>query len=159
MAKEQEETRKSEAGFFCPAYVGLRCVLLIMVLEGHYWFEATSNRSLNILTFASPSLAFFETEMQTLLTQIISQDLSAHKYIREFEHLYKKKFYNEKSGSHFLQLIKNIWKLSNRNELGKIHKIAQKPVEFENQLNMLQLNKRVKDSRDSGGKVRLPLVF
>ena len=54
VAKEQQETRKSEAGFFCPAYVGLRCVLLIMVLEGHYWFEATSNRSLNILTFAVP---------------------------------------------------------------------------------------------------------
>lgn len=47
-------TKISEAGFFCPSYVGLRCVLLLMVLEGHYWFDATSDSRLHPLTFAVP---------------------------------------------------------------------------------------------------------
>jgi hypothetical protein len=127
--------------------------------EQNMRLKAMKSLYLNVLTFTSPSVAFFETEMQTLVTQIISQDLSARKYIREFENLYKKKFYNEKSGSHILQLIKNIWKLSHRHELGKVHKISQKPVEFENQLNMLLLNKRFKETRDADSIVRLPLVF
>lgn len=114
---------------------------------------------LNVLTFSSPNVAFFETEMHTLLTQIISQDLSAHKYIREFEQLFKKKFYNEKSVSHIMQMIKNIWKMSNRHELDKMHKMAQKPIEFENQLNMLHLNRREKGYLELWIKIRLPLVF
>jgi peptidoglycan/LPS O-acetylase OafA/YrhL len=44
----------SEAGFFCSAFVGLRAVLLLIVLEGHYWFEATGDPRLNVLTFAVP---------------------------------------------------------------------------------------------------------
>lgn len=54
MTEEPQDKKVSEAGFFCPAYVGLRCVLLLMVLEGHYWFEATSNSQLHPLTFAVP---------------------------------------------------------------------------------------------------------
>lgn len=54
MPESSPKEKVSEAGFFCPAYVGLRCVLLIMVLEGHYWFDATSNTQLHILTFAVP---------------------------------------------------------------------------------------------------------
>ena len=49
-----EGERKSEAGFFCPAYVGLRCFLLVVVLEGHYWFEAVKDPRLTPLTFAVP---------------------------------------------------------------------------------------------------------
>lgn len=45
---------RSEAGFFCPAYVGLRCLLLLVVLEGHYWFEVYPDPRLTPLTFAVP---------------------------------------------------------------------------------------------------------
>lgn len=48
------DKRASEAGFFCPAYVGLRCILLLAVLEGHYWFEATGDTRLHPLTFSVP---------------------------------------------------------------------------------------------------------
>lgn len=51
---EEGENRTSEAGFFCPAYIGLRCVLLLVVLEGHYWFEAAPDPRLTPLTFAVP---------------------------------------------------------------------------------------------------------
>lgn len=44
---------RSEAGFYCPAYVGLRCLLLLAVLEGHYWFESAHAR-VGYLTLAVP---------------------------------------------------------------------------------------------------------
>lgn len=44
----------SEAGFYCPAYVGLRCVLLLAVLQGHYWSEVVGGANLHPLTFAVP---------------------------------------------------------------------------------------------------------
>ena len=47
-------SQTSEAGFFCSAYVGLRCFLLVMVLEGHYWFDATGDTRLHVLTFSVP---------------------------------------------------------------------------------------------------------
>ncbi len=51
---EQNPEKVSEAGFFCPAFVGVRCLLLFAVLEGHYWFEATSDVRVHPLTFAVP---------------------------------------------------------------------------------------------------------
>lgn len=53
-SEPHHKAKRSEAGFFCSAYVGLRCVLLLMVLEGHYWFDATSDSRLHPLTFAVP---------------------------------------------------------------------------------------------------------
>ena len=54
MSGEPEQEKTSEAGFFCPAYVGLRAVLLLVVLEGHYWSDATRDIRVHILTFAVP---------------------------------------------------------------------------------------------------------
>lgn len=67
------EPRNSEAGFFCPAYVGLRCVLLMAVLQGHYWFEATSDSRVHPLTFAVP--CFF-----ALSGYLISHTLFAYEH-------------------------------------------------------------------------------
>lgn len=45
-----EKSDRSEAGFFCPAYVGLRTILLVAVVEGHYWFEQFPQSRVGILT-------------------------------------------------------------------------------------------------------------
>lgn len=50
----QASGRNSEAGFYCPAYIGLRGVLLLAVLQGHYWYESRPDLPLGILTFAVP---------------------------------------------------------------------------------------------------------
>lgn len=49
-----ELKKASEAGFFCPAYVGLRAALVLIVLEGHYWFEIYPIPQITPLTFAVP---------------------------------------------------------------------------------------------------------
>lgn len=54
MSGSGEKRRTSEAGFFCPSYVGVRCFLLLFVLEGHYWFEEYRIPELTPLTFAVP---------------------------------------------------------------------------------------------------------
>jgi peptidoglycan/LPS O-acetylase OafA/YrhL len=48
------DTAQSEAGFFCPAYVGLRCILLLAVLQGHYWFESFPHSRIGALSLAVP---------------------------------------------------------------------------------------------------------
>jgi hypothetical protein len=121
--------------------------------------KAMKSLFLNVLTFLEPNVYLFEMDMQTLLTQIISGDISAHRFIRDFEQKFKREFYNERSISHILQLVRNIWQLSNKSQLGKIHKICQRAVDFENQLNMVNLTKRGNESKEDWSQVRLPLIF
>ena len=45
---------RSEAGFHCPAYVGLRCWLLLLVMQGHYWFEHYPNSWIGNLSLTVP---------------------------------------------------------------------------------------------------------
>lgn len=45
---------KSEAGFYCPSYVGLRFFLLLAVLEGHYWFEKFPGTRVGALSLSVP---------------------------------------------------------------------------------------------------------
>ena len=54
MESEPQATSKSQAGFFCPAYVGLRCFLVMLVMEGHYWFEKFPTRGFSMFSFAVP---------------------------------------------------------------------------------------------------------
>ena len=54
MSAPSPRERTSEAGFFCPAYVGLRCVLLMAVLEGHYWIETFPNSRVGTLSLSVP---------------------------------------------------------------------------------------------------------
>ena len=68
-----EVPQASEAGFFCPAYVGLRCVLLLAVLEGHYWSATVGSTPLQPLTFAVP--CFF-----VLSGYLISHTLFAYEH-------------------------------------------------------------------------------
>lgn len=44
----------SEAGFFCPAYVGLRFFLLMAVLEGHYWYDKFPGTRVGTLSLSVP---------------------------------------------------------------------------------------------------------
>ncbi|MBS2038576.1 acyltransferase [bacterium] len=46
--------QSSEAGFFCPAYVGLRCFLLFAVLEGHYWIETYPGSRVGSMSLSVP---------------------------------------------------------------------------------------------------------
>ncbi|MFN8613448.1 MAG: acyltransferase [Vulcanimicrobiota bacterium] len=46
--------QSSEAGFFCPAYVGLRCFLLLCVLEGHYWIETYPGSRVGSMSLSVP---------------------------------------------------------------------------------------------------------
>lgn len=54
MEEESKNEKPSEAGFFCTAYFGLRCFLLLVVMEGHYWFEEFKDERLNPLSFSVP---------------------------------------------------------------------------------------------------------
>lgn len=45
---------RSEAGFFCHSYVGLRFFLLLAVLEGHYWFEKFPGTRVGALSLSVP---------------------------------------------------------------------------------------------------------
>jgi peptidoglycan/LPS O-acetylase OafA/YrhL len=76
--------RSSQAGFFCTPYVGLRCILLLVVLEGHYWFEAYPIPALNPLSFAVP--CFF-----ALSGFLISHTLFRYEHLPKLEAL--KTFY------------------------------------------------------------------
>ena len=45
---------KSEAGFYCPSYPGLRFFLLLAVVEGHYWFEKFPGSRVGALSLSVP---------------------------------------------------------------------------------------------------------
>lgn len=72
-AEGNRVSKTSEAGFFCPAYVGLRCLLLLAVLEGHYWSATVGSTPLQPLTFAVP--CFF-----VLSGYLISHTLFAYEH-------------------------------------------------------------------------------
>ena len=116
--------------------------------------KAMKSLFVNVLVLPFPGAAHFELDMQTLLTSILSQDLSALNFIREFRQKYEKEFYNERSTSHILQLIKNIWKVSNRSILERPHRLAQKPADFENQLKMIKNTKQNSEQTQNWSHVR-----
>ncbi|MBT9585745.1 acyltransferase [bacterium] len=49
-----DDKPQSEAGFFCPAYVGVRCLLLLCVIEGHYWAEHFPDTRVGTLSLSVP---------------------------------------------------------------------------------------------------------
>lgn len=51
----EEVQQKESSGFYCPAYDGLRCVGLLVVLEAHYLVERVAIEKIWFMSFAVPT--------------------------------------------------------------------------------------------------------